>query len=135
MSHPKSFRNLLRESRSTLGLAIPLIIGQLGQMLISLSDTLMLGWLGVIPLAACSFASTLIYLPMMVGIGMAMAVSIRVSHARGANDPMASRAALRHGMYISLGLGLLTVLVAYALIPFLPISDRTQKSSPWCRTI
>jgi len=121
VSHPKSFRNLLRESRSTLGLAIPLIIGQLGQMLISLSDTLMLGWLGVIPLAACSFASTLIYLPMMVGIGMAMAVSIRVSHARGANDPMASRAALRHGMYISLGLGLLTVLVAYALIPFLPI--------------
>ena len=121
MSHTKTFPKLLTESRSTLGLAIPLIIGQLGQMLISLSDTLMLGWLGVIPLAACSFASTLVYLPMMFGIGMAMAVSIRVSQARGAEDPVAARAALRHGLFISLGLGLLTVLAAFALIPFLAV--------------
>ena len=102
MSHTKTFPKLLTESRSTLGLAIPLIIGQLGQMLISLSDTLMLGWLGVIPLAACSFASTLVYLPMMFGIGMAMAVSIRVSQARGAEDPVAARAALRHGLFDAL---------------------------------
>ena len=110
---------LLSESRTTFRLALPLIIGQLGQMLISLSDTLMLGWLGVTPLAACSFANTLIYLPMMFGIGMSMAVSIRVSHARGANEPAAARAALRHGLYITLGLGVLTIAAAFALLPFL----------------
>lgn len=114
-----SVSSILDESRTTIRLAIPLIIGQLGQMLISLSDTLMLGWLGVTPLAACSFANTLIYLPMMFGIGMSMAVSIRVSHARGANDPAAARAALRHGLYITLGLGVFTVLAALALRPFL----------------
>jgi MATE family multidrug resistance protein len=114
-----SVSSILHESRTTIRLAIPLIIGQLGQMLISLSDTLMLGWLGVTPLAACSFANTLIYLPMMFGIGMSMAVSIRVSHARGANDPAAARAALRHGLYITLGLGILTVLAALMLRPFL----------------
>jgi MATE family multidrug resistance protein len=110
---------LLAESRTTIRLAVPLIIGQLGQMLISLSDTLMLGWLGVTPLAACSFANTLIYLPMMFGIGMSMAVSIRVSQARGANDPAAARAALRHGLFITLALGLLTLAGAFALLPFL----------------
>jgi MATE family multidrug resistance protein len=110
---------LLSESRTTIRLAIPLIIGQLGQMLISLSDTLMLGWLGVTPLAACSFANTLIYLPMMFGIGMSMAVSIRVSQARGANDPAAARAALRHGLYVTLALGVLTVFAALAIRPFL----------------
>lgn len=114
-----SVSSILHESRTTIRLAIPLIIGQLGQMLISLSDTLMLGWLGVTPLAACSFANTLIYLPMMFGIGMSMAVSIRVSHARGANDPAAARAALRHGLYITLGLGVITVLAALMLRPFL----------------
>ena len=112
---------ILDESRITIRLAIPLIIGQLGQMLISLTDTLMLGRLGVTPLAACSFANTLIYLPMMFGIGMSMAVSIRVSQARGANDPAAARAALRHGLYITLGLGLLTVAAALAVIPFLAV--------------
>jgi len=110
---------LLAESRTTIRLAVPLIIGQLGQMLISLSDTLMLGWLGVTPLAACSFANTLIYLPMMFGIGMSMAVSIRVSQARGAGDPAAARAALRHGLFITLALGLLTLAGAFALLPFL----------------
>jgi MATE family multidrug resistance protein len=45
-------------------------------------------------------------------------VSIRVSQARGANDPAAARAALRHGLYITLALGLLTVIAALALRPF-----------------
>lgn len=110
-----SVSSILAESRTTIRLAIPLIIGQLGQMLISLSDTVMLGWLGVTPLAACSFANTLIYMPMMFGIGMSMAVSIRVSQARGANDPAAARAALRHGLYITLFFGVLTVLAALAV--------------------
>ena len=112
---------LFSESRTTFQLALPLIIGQLGQMLISLSDTLMLGWLGVTPLAACSFANTLIYLPMMFGIGMSMAVSIRVSHARGANEPAVARAAFRHGLYITIALGILTLGIAAALTPFLGI--------------
>lgn len=122
-----SVPRLLGESRTTIRLAIPLIVGQLGQMLISLSDTLMLGWLGVTELAACSFANTLIYLPMMFGIGMSMAVSIRVSQARGANDPQAARAALRHGLYITLTLGLLTLAAAFALLPFLGMFKQDPK--------
>lgn len=108
-----------RETWITLRLAVPLIIGQVGQMLIALSDTLMLGWVGVVPLAACSFASNLIYLPMMVGVGMSIAVSVRVSNARGANDPASARAALRHGFYLTLALGALTLAGTAALLPFL----------------
>ncbi|MEM1441290.1 MAG: MATE family efflux transporter, partial [Verrucomicrobiota bacterium] len=82
-----SFRNsLLREGKGTLLLAFPLIAGQVSQMLVGLSDTLMIGRLGVTPLAASTFANTILYLPLMFGIGMAMAVSIRVSQARGAKD-------------------------------------------------
>lgn len=114
-----SISRLTREGRTTIRLAVPLIIGQIGQMLIGLSDTLMLGWLGVTPLAACSFANTILYLPMMFGIGMSMAVSIRVSQARGAGDPAAARAALRHGLYITFALGLLTLAAAGGLLPFL----------------
>lgn len=113
--------SLSRETWITLRLAVPLIIGQVGQMLIALSDTLMLGWLGVVPLAACSFASNLIYVPMMFGVGMALAVSVRVSNARGAGDPAAARAALRHGFYLTLTLGLLTLAGTALLIPHLGI--------------
>ncbi|QJE96468.1 MATE family efflux transporter [Luteolibacter luteus] len=125
MNFPVS--RILDESRTTLRLAAPLIIGQLGQMLIGLSDTMMLGWLGVTELAASSFANTIIYLPMMFGIGMSMAVSIRVSFARGANEPATARAALRHGLYITLALGVLTVALAFALLPFLGLFKQDPK--------
>lgn len=111
---------LAREARPTIVLALPLIIGQVSQMLIGVADTVMIGQLGVVPLAASSFANTIIHLPFMFGIGMSIAVAVRVSQARGANDPEAARAALRHGLYVTLGLGVLTVLFALALLPWFP---------------
>lgn len=117
----KSFsgQSLLHEGRGTLLLAFPLIFGQVSQMLVGLSDTLMIGRLGVVPLAASTFANTILYLPLMLGIGMAMAVSIRVSQARGAEDTAMAREALRNGLFIALIVGLFTVLAALAVIPFL----------------
>lgn len=100
-------------------LAFPLVAGQLGQMLVGLADTLMIGQLGVVPLAAATFANTILYLPLMFGIGMTMAVSIRVSQARGAEDVQMAREALRNGLFIALVVGLLSVALAAVLIPFL----------------
>ena len=115
-----SYQSLTREARASLILAFPLMVGQVSQMLIGVSDTLMIGHVGVVPLAASTFANTIIHLPFMFGIGMAIAVSVRVSQARGANDPEAARAALRHGLLVTLGLGVLTVVFAVGLLPFLP---------------
>ncbi len=109
---------LVREGRSTLLLAFPLIAGQVSQMLVGLSDTLMIGRLGVVPLAASTFANTILYLPMMVGIGMTMAVSIRVSQARGAGNSAMAREALRNGLFIAFVVGVFTVIAALLTIPF-----------------
>ncbi|MEM0969695.1 MAG: MATE family efflux transporter [Verrucomicrobiota bacterium] len=95
-----------REMRPNLTLSLPLIAGQLNHMLVGLADTLMIGQLGTVPLAAAAFSNTILYLPMMVGIGMAMAVSVLVSQARGAKEPATARAALRHGLFVSLFLGI-----------------------------
>ena len=111
-----------------MSLALPLIVGQLGQMLIGLSDTLMVGWLGVTELAASSFANTLVMVPMMIGIGMSMAVSIRVSQARGAQEPDAARAALRHGLYLNGAVGLLGLVAAFAMLPFLGCFHQDAKA-------
>jgi MATE family multidrug resistance protein len=110
---------MLREGRQTVLLALPLVVGQLSQMLMGVVDTLMIGRVGVTELAASAFSNSLIYLPMMFGIGMSIAVSIRVSQARGAKDPAAARAALRHGLQITSVIGLLTLGGAALLVPFL----------------
>ena len=96
-------------------------------MLIFVADTIMIGRLGVVPLAAATFANTLLHLPLMFGIGMTIAVSIRVSQARGANDPAAARAALRHGMYLALLTGLLTLVIAFLVLPFFPFFRQEAK--------
>ena len=114
-----TFSSLARESRLTVTLALPLIIGQVCQMLIGVADTVMIGHVGAVPLAAATFANNVIHLPFMFGIGMSIAVSVRVSQAWGANDPEASRAALRHGLFTTLGIGVLTIVLAFALLPVL----------------
>lgn len=88
-------------------------------MLMPLADTLMVGRLGVLPLAAATFANNVLYLPFIFGLGFSMAVSIRVSQARGAGDQLTARAALRHGFYLSLAVGVLTMLGVWFIQPFL----------------
>ncbi len=114
-------QNLSVEGRQTLRLALPLIVGQVSQMLTVVADTLMIGRLGSVPLATATFANTVLQVPFIFGIGMVVAVSIRVSQARGAKAPAAARAALRHGLYISFALGFLTLAAAWLMLPALPV--------------
>lgn len=102
-------------------LAAPLIVGQLAQMAMGVVDTLMIGRVGVTELAASAVSNNLLYPPLMFGIGMAVAVSIRVSQARGAEDPEAACAALRHGLQLAIATGLLTVLTAALVVPVIGI--------------
>lgn len=118
---------IVREGRATLRLAVPLIAGQLSQMLIVVVDTWMIGRLGVVPLAASTFANTLLHLPFMFGIGMCVAVSITTSQARGANKPEQARESVRNGLYIGLGIGVLTALGSLIILPFLPVFQQTTE--------
>ncbi len=118
-SHPDP--NFARETRLTTVLALPLIAGQINHMLIGIADTVMIGRLGVVPLAASTFANTILHLPYVLGLGMATAVSVRVSQARGANEPASARAALRHGFLLTLAVGALSIIAARLLEPLFPL--------------
>lgn len=108
-----------QESRATLALAIPLIAGQVGQMLMGIADTVMVGRLGVTELGAVTFGNTLVSVPFVLGIGLLSSVSVRVSQARGAECPEDAHEALRHGTWLALAFGLLVAGLMYAAIPFL----------------
>lgn len=97
---------LVQESRLTLRLALPLMIGQLSQMLLGVADTVMVGHLGVRDLAALTFANSLFYIPFVFGLGVLTGVSVVTANARGANAPAAGRGSCRHGLYLAAALGL-----------------------------
>lgn len=109
------------EIRPILRLAFPLIIGQLGQMLLGVADTVMVAKVGVTELAALTFANTLFYVPFVFGIGILTSVSVRTANARGSGDSIAARASCRHGLYIAIALGALLWLGSLAFAPHLSI--------------
>ncbi len=109
--------DLFTDAKVTLRLATPLIAGQLSQMLMGVVDTAMIGRLGTTPLAAAALVTNLSHVPLVFGIGLLTAISVRVSQARGAAHPERARAALRHGMWLALLLGISTLLGASVLLP------------------
>ena len=105
--------NLLHESRLTLRLALPLMIGQLSQMLMGVVDALMVGHLGVTNLAALTFANSLFHVPFVFGMGLLTGVSVFTSNSRGANDAPGARGSCRHGLYLAATLGVLLFAISW----------------------
>ena len=98
-------RATLRELPATLRLAAPITAGQVGQMLMGVADTIMVGQIGTLPLAACSFANSVIMVVAIGGYGVFTAVSVRVSHAHGAGVSDSISRALHAGMGLALAFG------------------------------
>src|ERR1700753_713212 len=90
-----------RECRDTLLLALPLISGQLSQMLMGVVDTIMVGRLRVVPLGAATLSNTVLMVPFVLGLGLLSSVSVRVSQASGAERPQDAREALRHATWLA----------------------------------
>ncbi len=70
------FSDLLRELRPTLALAFPIIIGQVSQMLMGVTDSVMIEQVGKVPLAAAAFAHSLWVIVFILGIGLLTSVSV-----------------------------------------------------------
>jgi multidrug resistance protein, MATE family len=101
-----SVKEAFRESRATLLLAIPIIIGQLSQMLMGITDSVMIGRTGTVPLAASSFGGGVFGVFFIVGVGLLVPVSVFASRSRGAGRHDEAAEYLRHGLALALCAGL-----------------------------
>jgi MATE family multidrug resistance protein len=97
---------LIREAKSTLALAVPIMAGQLSQMLMGVADGVMVGRVGVVPLAASSFSNSLTAVPFLFGLGLLQCISVRAAEAHGAGDRRETGEVLRHGLALSILTGL-----------------------------
>lgn len=98
------------EARATLVLAVPMAAGQVGQMLLGISDSLMVGRVGVVPLAAAAFANGVINVLLVAGIGLVAAVSVLAAQAHGAGRPREAGEAMRHGLALGIAAGVAAAL-------------------------
>lgn len=115
----RKIRRWTREIRPTVTLALPIMAGMVSQTLLGLADTVMVGKVGVIELAAASFVNTVIYPPLVFCLGLLTSLSVLTARAFGAGDRAEAGEVLRHGLAISMALGLLLGIGCYLFRPFL----------------
>jgi len=107
--------DLLRELRPTLALALPMVVGQVSQMLIGLTDNAFIGRVGTVPLAAAAFTHGVFGLFYIVGLGLLLGVGVFAARDHGAGDEAGCAAWLRHGRALAIAVGL----TGFALMAFL----------------
>jgi multidrug resistance protein, MATE family len=100
---------VVSEARATLLLAVPIILGQVSQMLMGAIDSLMIGQVGTVPLAASAFAGSVFGFFYVSGLGLCMPVAVLVSRAHGAGQAKECGEWLRHGLTVATFSGLVAM--------------------------
>lgn len=112
------FLNYRPELADTLRLSIPIVIAQLGVILMGVTDNLFVGrLLGAVPLGAAGLSNSLSFLMTSIGVGGLSVVAALVSRAKGqGNDADINRlfrAGLKVAVLLSVVLGGLSALMAF----------------------
>ena len=100
----------------TLVLGLPLVGSQVAQILIGVTDTLMLGRYSVSALAAATISSSYFFSLFVLGSGFAVAVMPMAAQAVGRGDEVRVRRVARMGLWLS-------VLTGVALLPLTAFSE------------
>lgn len=95
-----------RELRPTLALAFPIVIGQVSQMLIGLTDNAFIGRLGTVPLAAAAFTHGVFGMVYVVGMGLLLGPGVFAARDHGAGNEPGCASWLRHGRVLGVVVGL-----------------------------
>ncbi len=107
-----------KEFRTNLKLAVPLVLGQLGQVFVNLADNIMVGKLGTLPLAGIAFANAIFVVFVVVGMGISFALPPLVSEADGANKLKKVSQYFKHGLLINLLFAFVSITLIEVLMPY-----------------
>ncbi|RJP61866.1 MAG: MATE family efflux transporter [Ignavibacteriales bacterium] len=105
--------NLKRHINETVKLAVPVSIGQIGHIMMGVVDSLMVGQVGTVPLAAAALVNGLFFLVLVLGIGMTMAITPLVAISKGANNVDDCGMILRQALLVNMVFALLLLAMIF----------------------
>jgi MATE family multidrug resistance protein len=108
-----------RHFKENFYLAYPVVLSQLGHILVSVADSIMVGRLGTVPLAAASLANSIFTIVLVFGLGLSYSITPLVAAANGRNNRKRISLLLINGLVVSTIMGVLLFLGSYLLSPLL----------------
>lgn len=115
-------QDIYSQSKITLNLAYPVMLSQLGQVMVGVADSMMVGQIGKDSLAGASLGNSIFVLFLTFGIGISYGITPLVAKADGEGNPRTIIDLLKHGflvnMIVSVFLLLLLVITSF-VFPYL----------------
>ena len=106
---------MLRELRAVLGLAAPVILGEIGWMAMGIVDALMVGPLGPAAIGATGLGNHVFIAIAIFGMGLMLGLDTLVSRATGAGNRAEGGHWLGHGLWLALVTSPVLLAVAYGV--------------------
>ena len=97
--------------QAMLRLALPVVVVQVGMMLLGVVDTMVVGRLSSEALAAVALGHVTVVAVSSFGVGLLLALDPLVAQAVGANDAVAARRAVQRGLLIAVAMMIPTTLL------------------------
>lgn len=114
------------KARETLKIALPIIAGQLGQIMMGFFDTVQVGGLGHEYIAGLGFGNNLFWMINLLGMGILFAVSTLVSEATGEKHPWKAVGIFRSGMKTALVLSVVFTIITLVSMRYIHIFDQEE---------
>ncbi len=125
--------------RSTVNLAIPIVIGQLGHVMMGFVDNAFVGHVSPINLAAASLANGFFFVTMVIGLGITYVISPLVSMAVGAGNKHEGSRIVNNGLHINIVVGILLSILNYFSSALIGLMHQPPEvvalAIPYCRLI
>ncbi|MCG8636824.1 MAG: MATE family efflux transporter [Desulfobacterales bacterium] len=112
--------------KQTIRLSLPIIVGQIGQLTMSVADNVMVGRVGADALAAAAIGNGLFTLIMVVGLGISMAITPLTAMAMGAGRDEDCGVVLRQGLLVNMIAGILLCAATFAGAQAIRVLDQPE---------
>jgi len=121
MKIPDSYSIYKEDFRQNWKLALPIMTGQLGQVIVNVVDNLMVGRLGASSLAAVSLAVAICIVFIIVGLGISFALPPLLARADGAKQFKRVGVFFYHSLIINLIYAFTCLVIIESLVPFISL--------------
>ncbi len=115
-----NFKHYREYYSSNMKLALPIIISQAGQIVVSLADNIMVGRIGTAALAASSFANNIFVIILVFGIGFSYAITPMVANAMGRGEEKRAVHWFHQGFWVNIIIGIALVMLSLIVALFMP---------------
>lgn len=102
-----------QELKTTLKLALPIVLSQLGQLMFGIMDTVMVGRIGALPLSASAFVNNVSNIPMVFSLGASSAVAVLIAQSFGEKNYKNCGRILNNSL---LFIGAITLVIIFGLL-------------------